>query len=267
MAQSVELKRGRPSEGRGALMMGLCYTLACRASIHAHRGAFDLADADLAEACSMTLGSGHAVEGSIFALRAMSEAYRGDFAACLEAATYSRKVAERVNSLYVFPTATAYEAYASSMLERSPLALGRLRDAVTLLEQRGHALFLSVVQGFLADALLSARDIVGAEAAARRALARAVEGDILGQGAAYRILAVLHAERRERDDAARVLGLAEAAAAELGSPRELALTRLVRLELGVAGAAPEVDASTLRDEFARRGMPAYARRAALLLAT
>lgn len=267
MSQSIELKRGRAGESRGALMMAFSYTLACRGSIHAQRGDFSLADADLAEARSMTLGSGHAVEGSVFALQAMSEAYRGDFAACLEAATYSRKVAERVNSLYVFPTATAYEAYASLMLEPTPLALSRLRDAVTLLEQRGHALFLSVAHGFLADALMATGDRGAAEAVAQRALARGAEGDILGQGAAQRCLAVLHAERREPEEAERCLALAEAAAAVLGSPRELALTRLVRLELGLADGALEAAVDALRDEFVRRGMPAYARRAARLMAS
>lgn len=265
MSQSIELKRGRSSEQRVGLMMGFSYTLACRGSIHAQRGAFDLADADLSEARAMTLGSGHAVEGSVFALRAMSEAYRGDFGACLEAATYSRKVAERVNSLYVFPTATAYEAYASLMLEPTSPAVARLREAVTLLEQRGHALFLSVAHGFLADALLATGDDAGAEAVAQRALARAAEGDILGQGAAYRCLARLHAGRSQRDEAARLLALADTAAAGLGSPRERALTQLVRLELGLAEAQPDA-APALRDEFERRGMPAYAQRAARLLA-
>lgn len=266
MSRSIELKRGRAGESRGALMMAFSYTLACRGSIHAQRGDFGLADADLAEARGMTLGSGHAVEGSVFALQAMSEAYRGEFAACLEAASYSRKVAERVNSLYVFPTATAYEAYANLKLEPTPLALSRLRDAVTLLEQRGHALFLSVAHGFLADALLGSGDLDAAEAVARRALVRASEGDILGQAAAQRCLAVLHAKRRERREAARWLELAEAAGAALGSPRELALTRLLRLELGLADAARDASAPALRDEFARRGMPAFAERAARLMA-
>lgn len=264
LSQSIELKRSRVAEVRGALMMGLSYSLACRGSIHAQRGDFDLADVDLDEARDMTLGSGHAVECSVFGMRAMAEAFRGDFHACLEAATHSRRVAERVNSLYVFPTATAYEAYASLMIEPTPLALTRLRDAVTLLELRAQALFLSVSHGFLADALILTGDLAGAEAVARRALARAAEGDILGQGMAYRGLAVLHAQRRELDEAARLLGLAEGVAAELGSPRELALTRLVRLELGLGEGQPESSAQALHDEFARRGMPGYAGRAARL---
>jgi hypothetical protein len=247
-------------------MMGLSYSLACRGSIYAQRGEFRLADADLSAARTMTLGTGHAVEGSVFALQAMSEAYRGDFVACLKAATYSRKVAERVNSLYVFPTATAYEAYASLMLEPTAGALARLRDAVSVLELRGQALFLSVSYGFLADALIAAEDLAGAEDVAQRALDRAAAGDVLGKAAAHRCLAMLHARRRQYDDARRALGLAEGAATELGSPRELALARLVRLTLGLADGDPETLAHALREEFIGLGMPAYARRAAGLQA-
>jgi hypothetical protein len=262
LSQSIDLKRGRDAGTRTALMMGLSYSLACRGSIHAQRGDFRLADVDLSAARTMTLGTGHAVEGSVFALQAMSEAYRGDFVACLEAAAYSRKVAERVNSLYVFPTATAYEAYASLMLEPTPSALTRLRDAVSVLELRGQALFLSVSYGFLADALIAADDLASAEEVALRALDRAAAGDVLGKGAAHRCLAVLHARRRQLEDAARALGLAEGAATELGSPRELALARLTRLELGLAGGDHETSAHLLREEFMRLGMLGYARRAA-----
>jgi len=39
----------------------------------------------------------------------------------------------------------------------------------------------------------------------------------------------------------------------------------VRLELGLGDGAPEAAVPALRDEFERRGMPAYARRATRLM--
>ena len=232
LSRSIDEKRARVRRADSAHAQGFAYSLACRASVYAHRGDFDSAGRDVAEARAAVGGSGIPVEGSVFALEAMVALYQGEFRACVEAAVRSREIAERVNSLYVYATATAYESYARFVLERKPESLRRLEQAVGLLERRESGLFLSFSYGCLAQGLLAAGAWEQAEDYANRALARAALGDTLGEAAAYRVLSETCARRGgPSQEVERLLAEALRAGHARGSALEQTRTQLLSVEL------------------------------------
>jgi tetratricopeptide (TPR) repeat protein len=280
LTRSIESKRARSPTSRRhvdtdgsvtRLVAGAAsaYSLGCRASIHADLGDFETADADLDEALAIVHDTGHAVEGSVRALQGMVEIYRGRWKACAEAAARSRKIAERVDSAYVFATSSAFEAYADWMMDGTKDALERLRSAVDWLEAREVKLFISFSYGCLADALVRAGDLESGQKVAQRALARARRHDPLGETMAYRALAQLHAASGQYVGVDHYLCQAMRAAETRGSTRDVAVTRLLEAELKMRpgtidnAVVREAAQSSLRD-FERMGMHWYAAKARLL---
>jgi class 3 adenylate cyclase/tetratricopeptide (TPR) repeat protein len=281
LTRSIESKRARTASQRVVaqgsvtrLVAGAAsaYALACRASVHADLGDFEHADSDIGEALALVQDTGHPMEGSVRALHAMIEIYRGRWGACIEAAARSRTIAERVDSAYVFATSSAFGAYARFMTGGSDAALQELQRAVDWLETRDIRLFISFSYGCLADALVTTGDLEGARGLAMRALSRAGCHDPLGETMAYRALAQLHAAEGRRSEAADCLRSAMQAANTRGSQRDAAMTRLLEAELGVmTGAGRGLEA--IRDaaqsalgDFELRSMLWHAERARRVLA-
>ncbi|HEY2732558.1 MAG TPA: hypothetical protein VGI70_01165, partial [Polyangiales bacterium] len=262
-----------PSRSSGtASPDGLAYALGCRGRVYADIGDFASADRDIAAARDIVGGSGRALEGSILAIAAMVEILRGDWAKCIECASASRKIAEQVNSDYVFATSSAYLAYARFISSGSDDALHQLQSSIDWLERRGTKLFLSFGYACLATALVSASDVAAGEIYALRAIERAAERDRLGEAIAYRVLARLRAvEQAEPDQAGMKVHLvhAEEAARFRQSAREVAITRLafatlfVELQPSAAGQA----ADYAHREFVRLGMQWHAAGARQLLSS
>jgi class 3 adenylate cyclase/tetratricopeptide (TPR) repeat protein len=281
LTRSIEGKRARSPTSRhqvvaqGSVMRlvagaASAYTLGCRASVHADLGDFQSADDDLAEALATVNDTGHAVEGSVRALQAMVEIYRGRWGPCAEAAARSRTIAQRVDSAYVFATSSAFEAYAHWMMEGTRDALERLRHAVDWLEARDVGLFISFSYGCLADALVTAGDLESGRNVAMRALARARRHDPLGETMAYRALAQLHAASGHHTEVEDCLRKALRAAEARHCTRDAAVTRLLAADLELRSGA--IDASVARegagsalDDFERMGMHWYAEKARRLL--
>jgi tetratricopeptide (TPR) repeat protein len=265
-----ELARLRP--GMSASTDGLAYALGCRGRVYADVGDFASADRDIAEAREVVGGSGRALEGSVLAIAAMVEILRGDWMKCIEYASASRKIAEQVNSDYVFATSSGYLAYARFISSGSDDALHQLQSSVDWLERRGTKLFLSFGYACLAKALVTASDFSAGEKYALRAIERASERDRLGEAIAYRVLARLRAVEDSAPDSAGMelhLAHAEEAARVRQSPREVAITRLAyatlfaELQPSAAGRA----ADFAHREFVRLGMKWHANRAERLLAS
>jgi tetratricopeptide (TPR) repeat protein len=249
----------RPASKKAAthVAQGPAYALGCRAAIHGDRGDFELADADLKLARDLCEHSGHAVEGSVFALNAMVELQRGRWEACRSAALRSRSIAER-DSHYTFTTSAAYEAYARFMLTRESDALRQLRNSVESLEGRGTMLFLSFAQGCLAHAAWLAGDLALAQNWAERALARARQHDPLGEAVAQRILAQICSTRSTpgRLELTSHLQFAMAAAERRQSRREALLTQRLAAQLGAAN--PQLTAEQAGAELERMGVNVHA---------
>ncbi|HTU63131.1 MAG TPA: tetratricopeptide repeat protein, partial [Polyangiales bacterium] len=225
LSNSIVSKQVRTKTGPNHVAQGSAYALACRAAIHGDRGDFALADRDLKLARELCEDTGHAIEGSVFALNAMVELQRGEWEACCSAALRSHSIAER-DSHYTFTTSAAYEAYARFMQAREDDALRQLRNSVESLEARGTTLFLSFAQACLAHAAWVSGDISLAQYWAERALVRARQHDPLGEAAAHRVLARVCSTRStpSRIELASHLQSALAAAERRRSPREALLT-------------------------------------------
>jgi len=212
--------------------VGFAYALGMKALVHGYLGDFEDAESDIETALRAVRGADHAVEASLFGLRGMIEIWRGRYAACVETARESRSRAERVSGPYVFATSQTLASYANLMMAPDPRALEELGSAVGWVEERGMRLFLSFSAACLGDALASAGDLGGARRYAELALARARQGDRLGEAMGHRVLArVLLHGRGSSAEAERHLDRAEEVALSHGSRRESALTRLDRAEL------------------------------------
>lgn len=233
LSNSIVSKQVRSKKGPNHVAQGSAYALACRASIHGDRGDFALAERDLNHARELCEHTGHAVEGSVFALNAMVELQRCAWEACRSAALRSHSIAER-DSHYTFTTSAAYEAFARFMLTREDEALRQLRNSVESLEGRGTTLFLSFAQACMAHAAWTAGDVPLAQYWAERALVRARQHDPLGEAAAHRVLARICSTRStpSRIELTSHLQSALAAAERRRSPREALLTHHLAAQLG-----------------------------------
>ncbi|MDJ0866133.1 MAG: AAA family ATPase [Myxococcota bacterium] len=268
--RGLALKRKRASvSSRDVLPRGFAYAVACRGALRADAGEFAAAHRDIGEALDVIGGSGHALEGSLLALEAMVHIYRGDWPACIEAATRCREIASRVNSAYVYAMGSVFAAYAHWEDAATPAALRELVRAVEWLEARDTGLFGSLNYGCVAEAFAAAGDLGRARDYAERALERRKRGDRLGESIAHRALArVAHAEDSSGAATAQHLSLALASARERGSPRDVAVTTLLRAALEVESGRPERAAASAREalaEFERMGMPWHSGRARQML--
>jgi hypothetical protein len=191
--------------------------------IFADRGDVTGATAGITEALQLVEGSGHAVEGSLLALRAMISLLGGDFEQAKSSGEAALAVADRVHGLYVHTMAEIFSGYARYKLERDAGAVAQLGRAVSLLEGRRIGLFLSFVLALYADASLQAGEDERARHYALAALARAEAGDPMGQIAAYRVLAQL-AQQQSPELAVQLLTTAQKHALARRSTREQQLT-------------------------------------------
>jgi class 3 adenylate cyclase/tetratricopeptide (TPR) repeat protein len=270
LTRGLELKRGRGGRSGHSVAQGFAYALGCKANMHADLGEFELAVPDIDEALAAVNATGHAIEGSVLALQCMVQIYRGEWEACVESAARCCKVAERVNSAYVFAMGSVFDAYARFMLEPLPSALHDMGQAVEWLEARETGLFSSFNYGLFAEALAAAGQVARARDYALRALLRAQRRDPLGATIAYRVLARLQA--RAGSDGLRqvdeLVGKAFASAQARGSVRDTVVTRLLLAELRAqAGACDEARgvASQALVELERMGMHWHAQRARAVL--
>jgi class 3 adenylate cyclase/tetratricopeptide (TPR) repeat protein len=251
-----------------AVPVGFAYALGMKALVHGYLGDFAQADACMDAALRSVRGAEHAIEASLLGLRGMIEIWRGSYADCVETARQSRARAERVSGPYVFATSQTLSSYARLALGPDPAALEELSQAVAWVDDRGMRLFFSFSAACLADALVSAGDLVGARQQAERALEQVKEGDRLGEVMALRAAgrAALHAG--DAGEARGFLDRADEAAERHGSRRERALNDLGRAELfrreGDRDGARELVEKALAT-FRELGMTEVAESAARLL--
>ncbi len=143
------------------------------------------------------------------AVTAKAHAYRGSVAS--DRADYLRALDELERALGIAREASQWRqaAYAESMVGRVHLLRGdlarataALRSAIETAEREHWLAFLPWPQAFLGEVLLERGDLDGAEEILEQAFARACQlGDPCWEGTAARGLALLAAERGERDEA------------------------------------------------------------------
>lgn len=223
--------------------IGFAYALANQGFAHGDMGDYARGEAEMLAALEVLRGTGHAIEGSILGLLTLMRMLYGHWDACIESATKARATAKRVHGPYVFAMSQSNSAYARFQLTGDRAVLEDLRQAIDWLERRGIGLFVSSCFASFADALLAIGDIAGAHDYAQRALNRAAQKDRLGEASAHRTLARIHAAglRGELGQPALEGRVQEALSSALASAqfrksrRDLALTRLLVVELALAG--------------------------------
>jgi class 3 adenylate cyclase/tetratricopeptide (TPR) repeat protein len=268
LARCIDSKRARgPYTSTDPVPQGLAYALAVRAMIEGAVGDFAAAEASFEEADSLSRGRQHAIEGSVCAIQAVIEFYRGRWDVCAGAAARSMRISRRFSGVYVFAMSSVFGAYSRFMTTGAPEAVAEMRTSVHWLESRGVQGFGSLSYAALADALVTVGHHDDARLFAERALDRAAHGDPLGESMAYRVLARLHHERGEHQPCVDALKEAARAADARGSERDLALTRLLSAEL----VAPESDderqaqLEAAERDFERMSMPWHTEKTRTLL--
>jgi class 3 adenylate cyclase/tetratricopeptide (TPR) repeat protein len=231
--RAMRIKRERAVSREHVIPVGFAYALGSLATVHADRGDFALAHEALDQALDSLKGTGHAIEGSVFGLRAMIELWQGEWARCIDSCARAGATAERIHGPYVFSISRAMSSYARFRLERDPEDCKRLCEAADWLQARNMGLYLSMVYGAAAEACCLLGDDAGARDYASRALQRASERDPFGEVIAHRVLATLDARSKPADDARvrAALECALGAADARGSARERALVQLLQARL------------------------------------
>jgi class 3 adenylate cyclase/tetratricopeptide (TPR) repeat protein len=259
LERSLQLKRQRvAARPDRPLPIGFAYSLSCKALLHADQGDFHLASIELDDAHRLMLRTGHAVEGSVLGLLAMTQIWHGDWEQCVLTAGRAAETAERVTFTYVFAMSQTMNGYARFMLNASPEAVHEVQRAVDWIELHERFLFVSFCYGCLAEILSYSGESELALRYAGRALQRAREhADPLGEAVAHRVLAREYARANDAASANAALADAYQAGVARNSRREFALTKLLESQLLYASgerAALKPTLAQLRLDFDGMGM-------------
>jgi class 3 adenylate cyclase/tetratricopeptide (TPR) repeat protein len=226
-ASQTQRSRGTPSRPTP----GAAYSLACKASVLGDLGRFEEARTCFDMALLALPGAGHEVEGSVLCWRSGVSLWRGDWAAARNDALGAERIAERVRSLYLLGMSRGLGAYANWKLGGGTASLQALRDAAQWLRTHDKNLFLSLLHGWLADALMDADQTVEARQHAAQALRRTRRRDWIGSAMASRAMARLAAIQGNAELASRRLAMADRVAELRNSDHERAQNTWCRAEV------------------------------------
>ena len=172
------------------LPVGEAYTLTCKGMVVADRGDFDGGLAIIERGLALVRDSNHQIEGSIYCFQSAVLMWQGRWAEALAAAEVGRRIGQRVNGPYIFAISSAMTAYARWQLDGNPQHVDALQRAVEWLEGWGISLYLSLIYGWLVDALAASGRIGEAAETFRRSRdERGAQGEHLGSAVAARALA------------------------------------------------------------------------------
>jgi tetratricopeptide (TPR) repeat protein len=252
--------------------IGMAYALSWMAMVHADRGDFEAYAKHMEQAIGIIgpLSHGSAL-ASINQIRAIAMAIRGDWDGALRYATVGRAVSNAIGAPTNHGMALCIEGFSRFMQSGSGAGVEGIETGIREMEAAGSRLALSLYLAFLAEVLARSADPERALEITERSLARAGDGDRLGEVAAHRAraLALAAGDAVTRGEVEAELAAAEHLAAAKQSPREQALTDLLRAELSLRWSEREA-ASRCAARAARAldemGMPWYRQRAEALVA-
>ena len=258
--ESIETKkRLQVGKRSGVAPTGSAFAIACKACVMGELGEFAQAHDLIDQALEAMRGSGNPVLGSIHGFHAIILLWQGRWEDCLETANRVRATGERINVPYLFGRRRSEAAYARFMLTGERDALEVLQQTSDWLDERRMRLYISLNYGCLTDAMTRVSEIDLARHYGQRALERAAQHDLVGEGMACRALARLAARESPAGEpsADRYLGMAMESARARNSKREIAITRFGQAELSAQrGRRREAEAflDEARPEFQRMGM-------------
>ena len=244
------------------LPVGHAYTLTCKGMVIADMGDFARGHVLIDRALQMLGGVNHQIVGSILCFQGATLLWQGEWAQGYRAAESARMIGQRVSGPFIFATASAIGAYARTIIDRSPEHVEALRRAIEWIEGWDIGLYLSLLYGYLVDALASTGRVDEAAMYFERSReARSVEGDMLGTALGARALARAAAQSPGTRLPApeHYLAIAREIAELRASPVEAACNAACEAEVmaaaGLPGAAER--AAFARSEFMRLGMTGH----------
>lgn len=229
---ALELWAAEPSP-RG-LPVGQAYTLSCKGMVSADLGDIDGGLSLIARGLTLVRDSNHQIEGSIRCFQSAVLMWAGRWSEALAAAEAARRVGQRVNGPYIFAMASAMSAYARWKLDGNPQHVDALCRAVEWMEGWGIGLYLSLVYGWMVEALADSGRFEQAALIYRRSVEqRGAEGEHLGSAVAARALARAAAQARPSclSGAEHYLECARDFAARRNSPVQAACNALCAAEV------------------------------------
>ena len=212
---------------------GLAYAHACRGFLLADQGQFAAAAVHYDRAETLLAGRDTPLRGSVVTQQAAVAIWQGDFAAAIAYAEAGASVGSLARSRYYMMMSLALVAFARwSGGDRA--ALADLERAAAWFTSATSQQRVSLCYGWLAQIMAGQGRVADARHYAALCLARARQGDRLGEAMACRALASLAAAGHGARPAAHYLALADRAAAARQSPRELALNRQLAAALAAS---------------------------------
>ena len=263
-------KRAFPEHWR---TIGMAYALAWKGLIHADRGDFEAYEKQMDEAMAIIGPMRHgSALASINQVRAIAMALRGDWEASGRYALVGRAVTNAIGAPGIHGMALCVDGYRRFMQRGSGVHL--IERGLREMADYDTHLAVSIYLAFAAEAMARRGDAERGLEYAERAIARAEEGDRIGEVAAHRARALALASGAEwrpgRPEAEASLSAAERLAAGKQSPRDAALTDLVRAELCLhwgERVAAERSAEAAARTLSQLGMSEYEARARTILAS
>jgi class 3 adenylate cyclase/tetratricopeptide (TPR) repeat protein len=253
---ALAAKQRQSKPGR-SMAIGSAYSLACKGSVLADRGAFDAAHRCFDEALALLGGTTHPVANSARNWVAVALVWQGRWREAEQVAAESARIAENTRSLLLLVVCSAAAGYARWADSADPAGLAQAADAVNWMDARGGRFYSSLHHGWLVDAYSTLGDLTRARHHAAQVVWRSREGERLGEACAYRALARLALRDGDVVRASSWLDRAVRSADLRESRREAALNLAAEADLlrwqGNTAAAIDLTQQA-RSEFVAMGM-------------
>lgn len=190
---TIELAMGAKDQHpvrKGRAPVTSVYLQSILAVICGEKGNFDLAEDKLDTAISRVSEFEHEIESSILTTGSIVLVWRGQWEKARDFARRARHRSEQVSAPYMIGTSRCLFCYSDWKITGNPENLAELQRTAHWLDAQGMRLFLTLILGWLSDALVDAERYEDAASIAMRVLERSEEsGEYLGTSMACRTLA------------------------------------------------------------------------------
>ena len=230
MKTAISAKAQNPTR-KGRAPVTSVYTRAHLAMIRADLGDFEEADALIEESLALISGAEHEVECSVSHCAAVTHIWRGNWKIALKHAERALSLSEKVSSTYLMGFSRGVWGYAHWRVHGGMEGLNMLSRAASFMEERGMAMYISYIYGWLAEAFAESGQYLDAREACRGAEKRMTMGEIAGAAMAYRAIGLCYLSEGRFSAAESKLRMAEEIADQRNSPHERSANHLFAARL------------------------------------
>lgn len=248
---------------KGRAPVTSAYARSILALIYGEQGRFDAAEEALQTALFRVSEFEHEIESSILTTGAIMLIWRGRWSKAREFARRARNRSERVSAPYMIGTSRCLFCYVDWKISGNLDSLAEFERTAHWLDAQGMRLFLSLIFGWLSDALADAGRYKNARSVALRVLDWTEEsGECLGAAMACRTLArcAMIPQGEGKSAAQEHLKNARHWAQHRGAVHETAACALLEAEILLNADDPAKGLAALKEAkaiFEKLGMPAF----------